>query len=560
MEQLSRQKVQELLANKPKGVTDRQVIESLQNRGYQLEGLATTTPQTVEPKEPLINRAADTLGSVFGGNKIGEAIGTQIAKGNLGDTVQRLAIGRDLSPEEEALVTSTVTPKQIVGDVARTAANFLPVGRIANLAQKGMRAAGLGKVANTAGSRIVDTAGNVVAGGVTGAAVDVSSNLAEGQTPEIGMGTYIGAGIPVAGPVAQAIGRVSAKGTGFVASELTGKLTGTSQETVAQAFNAARAGGKDLDTFTATLRGKVTPEQIVNNMRESVSLVSQNNSAAFRETLNELSNNVVSTQPAKDNFRKTLESTGIVVNEDGSLNFANNKLRNVKEAQDKITLAWREVNNMPPQMTLGEIDTTRQAVKAIKSIAGDQPAANLGNMIIEDATRSVRLAGEQVDGYGKMLDNFGETSEFLRELEEGLSAGDSATIDKAYRRIATTLKTNNEQRAALVQELDNATGGALLSQVAGQQLSETLPRGLVGTYVAPIVAGGTIVGGVSPAILPSLLLASPRAVGEFARALGLGAAKTDALIDAIAETKGILIKAGALAGENTEDVSQEGEE
>jgi hypothetical protein len=551
MEQLSRQKVQELLNNKPKGISDRQVIESLQNRGYQLEGLATTTPQTSQPKEPLTTRAGNALGSIFGGNKVGEAIGQQIAKGNLGETVQRVVIGRDISPENEALVQSTVTPKQIVGDVARTATNFLPVGRIAGLAQKGARALGLGRAASTAG--------NIVAGGATGAAVDVTSNIAEGEAPTIGMGTYIGAGIPVAGPVAQALGRVTARGTGFVASELTGKLTGTSQETVAQAFNSARAGGKDLDTFTNTLRGKVTPEQIVNNMRESVSLVAQNNSAAFRETLNELSDNVVSTQPAKDNFRKTLESTGITVNPDGTLNFANNKLRNVKEAQDKITLAWREVNNMPPETTLGELDTTRQAVKAIKSIAGDQPAANLGNMIIEDATRSVRMAGEQVEGYGKMLDNFGETSEFLTELEKGLSAGDSATVDQAYRRIATTLRTNNEQRAALVQELDNATGGALLSEVAGQQLSEALPRGLVGTYLAPVIAGGTIVGGVSPAILPSLLLASPRAVGEFARALGLGAAKTDALIDAIAETKDILIKAGALAGENAEDITDESE-
>lgn len=550
MEQLSRQQVQDLLKNKPQGVSDRQVIESLQNRGYELEGLTTTTPKAETPR-PITERAGNALTSVFGGKQIGEAIGQGIARGSFGETIQRAVVGRDVTPEEEAMVGKGPTGMQLAGDVARTASTFIPVGRIAGLAQKGLKAIGIGR-----GAQI---AGNVVAGGATGAAVDVTSNIAEGETPKIGLGTYLGAGIPVAGPVANALGRVTARGVGFVGSEITGKLTGTSQETVEQAFMAARAGGKDLDALTNTLRGKVTPEQIVNNMRESVSLVSQNNSAMFRETLNELSDNVVSTQPAKDNFRKTLESTGIRVNENGTLDFSNNKLRNVPQAQAKITQAWAEVNNMAPEMTLGEIDTTRQAVKAIKSIAGDEPSANLGNMIIEDATRSVRMAGEQVDGYGKMLDNFGETAEFLEELQKGLSAGDSATVDQAYRRIATTLRTNNEQRAALVQELDHATGGALLSEISGQQLSEALPRGLVGTYLAPVVAGGAVAGGVSPALLPGLLLASPRAVGEFARALGLGAAKTDALIDAIAESKDILIKAGALTGESVENSADDSE-
>ena len=178
-------------------------------------------------------------------------------------------------------------------------------------------------------------------------------------------------------------------------------------------------------------------------------------------------------------------------------------------------------------------------------------------MLIDDGVRSVRLAGEQVPGYGKMLDNFGETSEFLSELERGLSAGDKATIDQAYRRIATTLKTNNEQRMNLVRELDEATGGSLLSDISGQQLSEALPRGLIGTYLAPIIAGGAIAGGVTPAILPGLLLASPRTVGEFARSLGIGTAKTEALIDAIAEARGLFIKAGALAGAEVDEASEE---
>jgi len=504
-------------------------------------------PMAKEKTGGFLKKTGDVLGSVFGGKKIGEVIGTEIAKGTFGDTIQKAVVGRDMTPEEEAGISRDVTGMQVAGDVAKIASNFLPVGKIAGIAQKGLSTIGLGKVA--------PYLGKVIAGGTTGAAMDVSTQISEGQTPELGMGTYLGAGIPALSPVVGAIARASGKMAGRVATEVTGALTGTSQETVEQAFLAAKKGGKDLDTLTASMRGKTTPEQLVNTMRENVSLVAQNRSQLFAETLNELGDSVVKTQPAKDNFRKTIESVGIVVKDDGTLDFANNKLRNVSQAQAKINKAWAEVINMPETLSLKDLDTTRQAVKAISSIAGDEPSANLGNMLIEDATRSVRLAGEQVDGYGKMLDNFGETNEFLGELSRGLSSGEKATVDQAYRRIATTLKTNNEQRMALVKELDEATGGALLADISGQQLSEVLPRGIFRQISAGIAGGAAITGSVSPALLPSLVLASPRVVGEVARSLGIGAAKADALIDAIAEARSVLIKAGAITGAQIDNAS-----
>lgn len=535
---------------KQSGKSKEQTLAALaQLRREQEQPAQIQNKQEREKRVSLLEKTGDVLGSVFGGQKIGSAIGTQIAKGTFGDTIQKAVVGKDLSPEEEALVESNVTGKQVLGDVGRVASTFLPVGKLAGLAQKGLQAVGLGRKAAQVG-------GGIAAGGATGAALDVTTGISEGQAPELGAGTYLGAGIPAASPVIGAIGRASAKLAGRGTTELTGKLTGTSQETVEQAFLAARQGGKDLDALTNALRGKTTPEKLVNNLRESVSLVSQNRSQLFKDTLEELGDNVVSTQPAKENFKNTLKSVGIAIRDDGSLDFANNKLRNVPNAQAKITQAWSEINRMPDSLSIKDLDTTRQAVKSIASIAGDEPSANLGNMIIEDATRSVRLAGEQVDGYGKMLDNFGETSEFLDELSKGLASGEKSTVDQAYRRIATTLKTNNEQRMALVKELDEATGGALLSEISGQQLSEALPRGLVGTYLAPVVAGGAIAGGASSAILPGLLLASPRAVGEFARALGIGAAKTDALIDAILEAQNLFIKAGAISGAAIDNESE----
>lgn len=505
-------------------------------------------PKPKEERDNTLEKTSNVLGSVFGGQKIGEAIGTQIAK--------RSEAGRTLAEQERTGIApagsmaetfDSPSAMQIAGDTARVASTFLPVSKIANVAQKGATALGLGKVA--------PYLGKVFAGGATGATMDISTDISEGQTPTIGAGTYIGAGIPATSPILGAIGRATAKLAGRATSEITGALTGTSQETVEQAFLAAKRGGADLDTLTNSLRGKTTPEQLVNTMRENVSVVAKNRSQLFSDTLNELGDIKVMSYPARDQFSETLNKFKIAVNENGTLNFSKSELRTIPEAQKKIIQAWDEITRMPEQMSLSELDTTRQAVKAIKSIAGDDPSANKANALIEDAVRSVRSAGEQVEGYGKMLDNFGETSEFLDELNKGLSSGDNATIDQAYRRIATTLKTNNEQRMALVRELDEATGGSILADISGQQLSEVLPRGIFRQISAGIAGGAAVTGTLSPALLPSLILASPRVVGEFARALGIGTAKADALIQAISEARSVLIKAGAITGTQVDNAT-----
>ena len=496
---------------------------------------------TPEKEINYLSRTVSVLGAVFGGDKIGDAIGTQIAK--------RSAAGQQLAEQErtgiapEGSAASTFDRpgmREIAGDAMRTAATFVPVGRVAGAVAKGARALGF--------ARGAETVGKIAGGAATGAIADAGVSMAEGNGPRLGFGTVLGAGIPAVSPIAKAISKASLKLAGKGAAEIQGALTGTSAETVEQAFNAARTGGKDLDAYTEALRGKTTPEALVNGVRENIDRIATQRQTLFRETLAELSDTTVSTAPAKEAFLQDLASAGITVGDDGLLDFTQSKLRTVPNAQSKLQQAWKEVNDMPETLTIGEIDTTRQAIKGIKAIAGDEPSANLANMLIDDAVRSVRGAGEQVDGYGKMLDNFGETSEFLDELSRGLSTGDARTIDQAYRRMATALKTNNEQRMALIQELDQATDGAILSTIAGQQLSEKLPRGIFRQIAAGMAGGAMLTGGISMQLLPTLVFASPRATGEFVRALGLGAAKTDQVIDALQTARGLLIKVGAIGG------------
>ena len=497
-------------------------LSDLQNYTVVSAGTRTSTPQQAETD--FLGGTADALDVVFGGGKIGEAIGTQIARSRA---------------EDPSLVSAGPTASQVAADAVRAGLTFIPVGKAATGASTALKAAGV--------TRGATTAGNILAGGATGAAFDVAEDVRQDQEIGLGGGTLFGAGIPAATPIAGAAARVTGRVLGRGGSEVSGALTGTSAETLEQAFVAARKGGSELDLFTNSLRGKTTPEQLVQVTRENVARINSQRQSLFRQTIDELGDSFVMTAPAKSAMRESLEEAGIKVGDNGILDFSSSKLRLVPQAQTKIQTAFTEIDNLPAQSTLLEVDTTRQAIKAL-SLTGDDPSANLGNKLIDDAVRGVRLAGEDVPGYGQMLDEFGETSQFLDELQRGLATGDRKTIDQTYRRMATALKTNNEQRMALIRELDEATDGAILSQISGQQLSEVLPRGIFRQIAAGLTGTTIITGTASPAILPGLLFASPRVVGEFVRSLGIGARKAELILEAVNEARGLLIKAGIIGG------------
>lgn len=538
MATLTRQQVEDIIKKAPKGTDPEKVVRSILDRGYEIEGLGVqpTTPI----KNPSLNQrvmdAGTKVTNLLGGRNVAETFGAEIAK-----------IGA--SPEERQIISQDQPGvKETIGSALSLGSVFAPVGRIAQGVARGAKALGFGA------SKMI---GNVAAGGATGAAADIGMDMSEGRSPTLGLGTLLGAGIPAASPVAQAIGRASTKYLAEGASEIQGVITGTSADTIEQAFLAARAGGKDLDQFTAALRGKTTPEALVNSVRQNIATIASKRQALFKDTLAELGDQVVSTAPAKSALLSKLKEAGITISDTGFLNFDQSKLKLVPAAQTKLQTAWQEVSNLPERADLASIDTTRQALKAL-SQAGEDPSANLANKLLDDAVRGVRAAGEQVDGYGKMLDNFAETSDFLDELERDLASGEKKTIDQTYRRIITSLKTNNERRMALVKELDAATDGALMSAISGQQLSENLTRGIFRSFAVSMsgALGGTgfFLGGPAGAtsfLLP-LLVSSPRVTGEFVRALGIGSQKADVLIKAIGDVRSVLIKAGAIGGANAE--------
>jgi hypothetical protein len=70
-------------------------------------------------------------------------------------------------------------------------------------------------------------------------------------------------------------------------------------------------------------------------------------------------------------------------------------------------------------------------------------------------------------------------------------------------------------------------------RVAGINMRQMVPCGLVGKGIDVITAYQIIQGAFTPHFIPLMLATSPRIVGEFVRALGIGGRNTQKITDAL---------------------------
>lgn len=134
-----------------------------------------------EPKESFLEKTANVFDMFFGGKKIGEAIGTQIAK-------------LTVPEEQKQFVAPGPSIKEIAGSALQSAALFTPIGKIAKGITLGTR--GLGLV------RGASALGKISSGVLAGELFDVASNLQQGKTGKEaltpGFGALLGGVIPSA--------------------------------------------------------------------------------------------------------------------------------------------------------------------------------------------------------------------------------------------------------------------------------------------------------------------------------------------------------------------------
>jgi len=466
-------------------------------------GALPTKPKSLGQK---ILGGAQKVSDFLGGKGVTDLVGGAIAKATV--------------PKEQREFVDMPSTKEVAGSALQLGSLFIPVGTAAKVATTGLKAAKI---------PLANLGGKVAAGAGTGYTMDVGADMQQDKTLKEtltpGVATAIGGGLPLVAPVARGLGKVT--------TDALGKTTGIGGGALQETFGAARAGGKKAQAFADAYTGKTSPDKVVENARESLGTIIGNRTKEYQTQLSKLKTNkkTFDHTPVVQKFNKMLDEFGVAQNADGTPNFLRSPgLGRYEKDLKQLSQVLKDWGSAPGDRTVVGIDKLKQVIDDFR--IGSQDSKKFDSFVTALRNEAKGLIkGEP--GYDNLVKGYEESTGLIKEIQKGLSLGDKAQTDTAFRKLTTTLRTNNEFRKQLLQELDDVSGGALSSEVAGQQASEWMPRGLAGTLSGIGGVGGLATGiGLVP-ILKALAFTSPKLVSGFIYALGLGARQTDKIMKAI---------------------------
>lgn len=436
------------------------------------------------------------------------------------------------------------------GNALQAGSLLFPYGRVAKFAGEA--------TAPLLGNTLGRFTGNVASGALGGYGIDVASNLQGGksvpQSLQPGAATLIGGALPFVPPVLTA----AARGTG----ETLGVSTGTGYGAIKEAFQAASAGGERAKAFTEALRGRTPPEAIVEDAKNSLGTIIADRSKAYQDQLEKVTADNTKSfniSPVQEKLDTLLKDFNVSKTATGALDYSRSPglgryQKDISDIQD-VLKNW---GSQAGDRTVVGIDRLKQTLDDFRRGGAD-------SIKFDKFVTSLRNTAQDIirkePGYSKLVGDYGEQTALIKDIQKGLSLGDKASIDAGFRKLTTALRTNNEFRKELIGELDKASGGFLSSQIAGQQLSEALPRGIA-RQIEGFGAAGALLSGIG--IIPLLKIAafsSPRVVGEIVNALGISKRVFTQLLDRLApegsqfpgdravnEIRGSITKPQALGG------------
>lgn len=370
-------------------------------------------------KKSLLEKTTNVVTSIFPGKRIGEDLGTGIAK---------LLANKE---EKKFIDTTRPTKAQVLGDVAAGAATIASVGLPVPggvLARIGLNA-GLGAVqtgatsisnAKDAGSVAQDT----LVGGVTTGAI---------QT-----------GLETVSPLFRLFKGVTRNTAGFLSGKGTDTIDG-----ILKNPQVAREGmrGNGLDVL----------KQNVQEVRQGASQLRKEASQAWQEKTQEIidSNDGVRIGLG-DNADKTLKEISKTI---GFELPQNTKSLSAKESIDVLN----KLNDVP---TISATDTVADRAFKIRA---------------EKFKQFFREKAKSFDGVDEMFEDYTNRKTFLSQLDVELGAlgkvNDPAGVKKTAARLSTIFNQNKEITRETLSKL--GAGDDVFAREAGRQLSQNIPRGQV---------------------------------------------------------------------------------
>jgi len=354
--------------------------------------------------------------------------------------------------------------------------------------------------------------------------------VSKGIADKAGVGEHFDTAMKaIADPVingAKKTGSALARTTGTVGKTVLGFTTGAGPESIA---GDARA----TPEFTQAMRGEKTPEQIVDtaqNMFEDIRTARRAQYLKDFKSLDEYKKSSDIT-PIHDQLEKSLNDFGVKVDKNGNLDFSRSSIANKTEAKTDIQGVYdnvKEWGKLPGDRTVIGLDTLKKQLDDLYSPSGQARA------FVQAVKSSVRdVIVENYPKYEKMTQGYQDASEILNNIKSATGLGGKAGYDTVFTKLTRALKSDNSFRKQMLDTIEQKTGSNLKDYISGANLSGLAPKGIAGQLTDVGVAFQLLRGMFNPAEIPAILSTSPRVVGEFVRALGVGTRNAAKVIDAV---------------------------
>jgi len=360
-----------------------------------------------------------------------------------------------------------------------------------------------GPAATKLGGKVADMALRVGAGAAGGGA-------AAGLVGEdAGTGAMIGGAFP---PAVKAAGMAGA-GLRSAGEHILGKMTGTSAETLREAFKAGKTGATD---FLENMRGQVPFDDIVNSAKEGLRTMRQERGAAYRGGMVDIKGDksVLDMMPIAKAVQD-IKSSGLFKGK-----VINQKAGGTIDEIATIVDDWAKSPAAEFHTPEG-LDALKQAIGDIRDSTDFSTPARRAADSVYNAVKS--QIEKQAPKYSEVMKDYAEASQTIKEIEKALSLGEKASKDTAMRKLQSLMRnnanTNYGNRLDLAKTLEEKGGVSLNPAIAGQALSSWTPRGLQGLMTggaAPVMA----LTGNPVAAVGLAAGSSPRLVGEMAYGAG----------------------------------------
>lgn len=414
----------------------------------------------------------------------------------------------------EAVSSPLQTGKTILDIGAGALQNVLPESVVQAIGEdKASR-----EVANKVGQMYVQRYGGVeqakrtIANDPAGFLSDVSAVLTGGGAvaPKLGKAASM---VDPLSLTAKAVGTA-----GKAVAPVLGMTTGAGAESFRQAYKAGREGGTAAEQFRSNITGTAPMTDVLDMAKQNLANMNQAKQAQYRSGMvNIKGDKTVLDFKGIDQAVQTAQNKtsykGKVVNERAAA-----ELQTVREIVDD----WKAQNPTDFHTPEG-LDALKQRIgDVLEGIPYEQKQARAAVGGVYDSVKSEIT--KQAPAYSKVMKEYSEASELIREIERSLSLGQKASAETATRKLQSLMRknvnTNFGQRTALGKQLSEAGGADIFPALAGQSLSELTPMGLQ-RATSPLTALGAFSTGGVPLATASLLSSSPRLMGEAAYGTGL---------------------------------------